>query len=372
MAFAVLPAFLKQELGVSHGTIGLVEGLAIGSSFFAKVLSGILSDVWVRRKPLILIGSVVSVVTKGMFALGTGMGFIAFTRFLDRFFKGVRSAPTDAFLADIANMRWSHTFGQRQALYTLGAVFGASAAMGVLLVMEDGFRLVFFLSMIPAMIALLLLVTRVHEPVVHRSKDHRWHIKHFKMLPGKFWLMLVVTSVLMISRFSETFLSLRAIEMGVGVGYIPFIIIIMDLAHAGFAFGNGKLNRFLPKQHILILATFILVVAHGLLYFSDTPLDLFVGVFVNGISLGLTQGIIRAQIAQMTPTSMYGTVFSLFYLVSGLSVLWGNSLAGICADTYGLPSIFLVGALFALLALVLLCFSLESVKTPLPVSKIRS
>lgn len=128
MVFAVLPVFLSEELGISHTQIGMIEGLAISSSFITKVFSGILSDYFRKRKPFILLGSFLSMLSKPMFALASSLSFILLARFMDRMSKGVRSAPTDAFIADISlQHEYSKSFSLRQSLYTLGAVLGHCA-----------------------------------------------------------------------------------------------------------------------------------------------------------------------------------------------------------------------------------------------------
>ena len=161
MVFAILPVFLSEELNVSYKQIGAIEGLAIGASFATKVISGFLTDYFKRRKPFIIIGSFLSFLSKPFFALAPGLSFVFMARFFDRASKGIRSAPTDAFIADISHegQMAARNFNIRQTYCTAGAVVGAFCSMAILYYDESYFRVVFWCAAIPNILALLIFFT---------------------------------------------------------------------------------------------------------------------------------------------------------------------------------------------------------------------
>jgi MFS family permease len=355
MAFSILPLFLTETLHVSHGTLGLMEGLAIGFAFFAKVYSGIASDMFRRRKPFILAGSIMCVFTKPLFACASSASLVFLTRFLDRVSKGIRSAPTDALVADISTKEThGRAYGVRQALYTAGAVFGAAMTAGMLHWMPHGYRTVFWAASIPAAAAVVVCLW-IREPLLPKfSRAPKWQRGALGQFSPAFWLLLLVCFFLMLARFSEAFVTLRAKQTGWAVVWLPFTIILMDTTHAGFAYFIG---RFVPahRQKSLLMVSFIVFIGTDLVFFWAQEWKLLgIGIFLNGVHMGLSQGTLRTLVAMETPAHLHGTAFSLFHGVCGVAVLLGNVIAGRVSDHFGLPWTFLFGGGFVCIAMGLL------------------
>ncbi|HSB99381.1 MAG TPA: MFS transporter, partial [Burkholderiaceae bacterium] len=140
MIHSLLPVFLVTALGASAFTVGLIEGFAEATALIVKVFSGVLSDAWGRRKPLAVLGYGLGAASKPLFALATGAGFVFAARFIDRVGKGIRGAPRDALVAEIAPAEArGAAFGLRQALDTVGAFVGPLLAMGLMLLWANDF-----------------------------------------------------------------------------------------------------------------------------------------------------------------------------------------------------------------------------------------
>lgn len=357
MVFSVLPAFLVDELGTSHVKIGLMEGVAVFLAFAAKVVTGICSDLWRVRKPFILLGTVFTVLTKGFFFFANSIYFIFAARFFDRIAKGVRSAPTDALLADLGNQRtYGSVYGIRQALYTFGGVCGALAATLCMFSSNNSYRLVFLVAIIPAAISLWICIYFVAGPELPEHKHGQsslWVLKDIRFLPTEFWLLMVVTTFLMLARFSEAFLSLRAKELAWPVFLLPVLIIVMDLVHAAVALLVGRSEDKFPKRSLLLVGLAFFVLADFILAIAYNNLLVVAGFVCIGVHMGITQGLLRALVARSTPAYLRGTAFAIFYMVSGLGVLIGNGLAGYCADKFGLYSVFICGGILSFVALFL-------------------
>jgi MFS family permease len=352
MVFSLLPAFLMEVLGASHTKLGLLEGVAIFLAFASKVFSGILSDILKNRLSLIALGSFFSILVKLMFAAAASFSWIFVARSIDRLSKGIRSSPTDALIADLSPLSFRGTsYGLRQTLYTLGAVFGAALSTILMYTTEGNYRLIFYMSTIPAALALFILLFFIKQPkdtFLSEAKKTSldWNIKDIRHLPKPFWQILGIATLLMLARFSEAFLTLRSKSVGWPVELLPMMIVLMDLVHAGTAFPLGKLADKKNRHKILLVGLLTLVVTNIILALSTSLVGVIIGIILVGVHMGSTQGLIAMLISETIPSHLRGTAFALFYLTSGVAVLIGNYIAGHLADNYGISFTFLGGMVF--------------------------
>ncbi|HXW52739.1 MAG TPA: MFS transporter [Myxococcota bacterium] len=361
MVFSVLGAFLEDELKMGHLSIGIIEGVAISSSFLSKFFSGYLSDVIKRRKPLIVFGSLMSAVTKPLFAICYGPGLLFFARFFDRLSKGIRSAPTDALIADLSGENsYASNFGYRQSLYTLGQVAGALTAMSVLLISGNNYRLLFSLAVIPIGLATLLLCVAIRpNPDTHPRTQNEFayqkiKVADFKKFSPAFWWLMMAFFFLMLARFSETFLTLKAKGVGFGVAYLPLIIVIMDLVHSSVAWPAGKFADRFSREQMLAIGLIFMVAAQAVLAYVTTVPGVIAGMILVGLAMGTTQGLLKALIAQSTPPELRGTAFSLSFVISGFALFLGNTIAGNLSHAFGLFATFLGGTFFSSVSVAIL------------------
>ncbi len=377
MVYSILPAFVVDELNINHSQVGWIEGLAISSSFMSKFFSGVFSDISHARKPLILLGTSFSVITKTLFALSTGAYTIFMARLVDRLSKGIRAAPADALIADLSEPeKYASAFALKQTLGSLGAVFGAVLTTGIMLISGNNYKLVFWLSLIPAMFAVLLLIFFIKpNPKTHPRNSPNYtgsklklDIKDFSKFSLEFWWLLFSFFFLMLARFSEAFITLQGKNVGFSVAFLPFIIIIMNLFDAAAAIPSGKIADKKNRKKMLLNGMFIIIIADFFISYNNMT-GFIIGIILIGVHVGITQGLLRALIAQSTPAELRGTAFSLFFLVSGAALLIGNVVAGKLSDTFGLKTTFLGGSVFSLISIILLSFSIfkEHKKTNLQV-----
>lgn len=360
MVASLLPTFLTEVLHVSHTKVGILEGVAIAMMFASKIVSGVLSDVFRTRKPMIALGSLFTVLVKFMFAAATSFNLVFFAKCLDRLSKGIRSSPTDALIADLsAKKSEGRSFGIRQTLYPLGVVFGSVVATIIMKATDNNYRTVFLLATIPGIVALLILVLFIRQPKIQHEvpkKTLRWNIKDVKFLSYRFWLLLGVTSILMLARFSETFLNLRAKSVGWQIAMLPLLFVAYDLAHAIVAYPIGKLADNINRKKLLLAGMAVLIVANFILIGSTTWWGILIGVIIVGLHMGMTQGLLSAIIAEEAPADLRGTAFALYYFCIGGSAMIGNVIAGHLADTFGIAGCFYGGAIFTTFAVIALFF----------------
>lgn len=351
---SLLPVFMFTALGASALTIGLIEGAAESLALIVKVFSGALSDWLGKRKALAVLGYGLGALSKPLFALASGTGLVLTARLLDRFGKGIRGAPRDALVADIAppNLLGA-AFGLRQSLDTVGAFLGPLLAMGLMLLWADDFRAVFWVAVIPGVLAVALLVFGVREPEQKHDGPRPNPIRreNLRRLPAAYWQVVIIGAVFTLARFSEAFLVLRAQQGGLPIAFAPLVLIAMNLVYAGAAYPFGKLSDSMSHARLLAWGLAVLVAADLLLAYSAHWGWVWVGISLWGLHLGMTQGLLSAMVAATAPADLRGTAFGFFNLVSGLAMLVASALAGFLWDSLGASYTFAAGAVFSLAAL---------------------
>lgn len=357
LVHGLLPVYLAGTLGVSMLAIGLIEGGAEGLALVVKVFSGWLSDVVGRRKPLVVIGYGIAALAKFGFPLATGAGGVLAARLLDRFGKGIRGAPRDALVADIApaEVRGA-SFGLRQALDTVGAFAGPLLAIGLMLALAGNIKLVLWAAVVPGLIAVALLLFGVREP--ERSSppvSARLPLSRagLRQLGRDYWIVLAVAAALTLARFSEAFLVLRASGLGLTATWIPLVLVVMNAVYMLVAWPAGHWSDRGDRRTLLALGLVVLLLADGVLAVSATVPAALAGIALWGMHLGLTQGILAALVADTAPGELRGTAFGLLSLVQGLAILFASVLAGLLWDRFGPAAPFVAALLPALAALLL-------------------
>lgn len=355
MVLSILPSYLTDVLHISKTKIGLIEGTAIGIAFLSKVVTGLLSDYFKARKPLIVIGSICSVLIKPLFALANSTSTIFMARFIDRLGKGIRSAPTDALIADISSEnKRGFFYGLRQMLYVLGEVSGAGLAIIFMVYTQHNYQIVFGLSTFVGFIALVYLLVGLKESPrsVQSVQNIQWHWSQITQLPTHYWYLLGALSILMVARFSEIFLGLRAQEMGWHTHSLPAFFAIVGSVHGLSAYPIGRYSDRVSKRTLLLQGITCLFIANGIFLIGNSLWASYVGIVFVGLHLGITQGLMRSMLIQSIPFELRGTAFALFYLTSGVAIFIGNWITGILSDQYGVCWSFAFGAMVTILALI--------------------
>ena len=357
MVHSLLPVFLVTAVGTSALVVGVIEGLAEALALIVKVFSGVLSDYWGKRKGLAVLGYGLGALSKPLFALAPGAGMVLAARLIDRTGKGIRGAPRDALIADIAppDMRGA-AFGLRQSLDSVGAFLGPLIAVGLMLLWANDFRAVFWVAVIPGALAVLVLVLGVKEP------DHPQpgrgvnpiRRENLRRLSRPYWTVVALGGLFALARFSEAFLLLRAEQGGLSLAWIPLVMVVMNLVYSASAYPVGRLADRMSHTSLLAMGLLVLLLADLVLAVSDHWTVVMLGVAIWGLHLGMTQGLLAAMVAHAAPADLRGTAFGAFNLVSGLALLVASVVAGLLWDSFGAAATFLAGAGFCCLTLLCL------------------
>lgn len=364
MVHSLLPLLLAGSLGASALTIGLIEGAAEALVMVTKVFSGYLSDATGRRKPLVLLGYGLATAVKPLFPLADSVTTVATARLLDRFGKGIRGAPRDALVGDLApaSIRGA-CFGLRQSMDTVGAVLGPLLAIGLMWWFADDIQTVLWFAVIPGVVAVLLLI-KVPEPADGEYRPARLPLSRegFGRLTPAFWSLALLGALISLARFSEAFLVLRAVDVGLPLTLVPLTLVVMSVVYALTAYPAGKLSDRLSRSSLLAMGMAALALADVTLALTDGYLSLFVGIGLWGLHMGMTQGILASLIADVAPAKYRGTAYGVFNLVSGVGLLVASGLAGWLWDRYGPFSTFAAGAALAVLATIAVPFATVDAK----------
>ncbi len=350
MVHSLLPMFMVTTLGASALAVGLIEGLAEATALIVKVFSGSLSDYLGKRKGLAVLGYGLAAITKPLFALAPSIGIVLTARLLDRVGKGIRGAPRDALVADIAppHLRGA-AFGLRQSLDSVGAFVGPLLAVGLMLLWANDFR-----AVVPGLMAVALLLLGLREPPARATAQRRNPIQraNLKRLSRPYWWVVAIGAVFTLARFSEAFLVLRAMQGGMPLALVPLVMVAMNVVYALSAYPFGKLSDRMSHRTLLAIGLVVLIAADIVLAASSHWSVVLAGVALWGIHMGMTQGLSATMVADTAPEDLRGTAYGFFNLVSGLAMLLASALAGLLWDKLGASFTFYAGAGFCVVALV--------------------
>ncbi len=341
------------QVALSMVTIGLVEGLAEATGLVTKIFSGALSDFLGRRKFLVVLGYGLSALTKPIFPLANSLGWVMVARFADRVGKGIRGAPRDALVADLAppELRGA-AYGLRQTFDSIGAFMGPALAVVFMAWFANDLRATLWIGVFPALIAVAILFLGLREPdSIQPTLDKRaWFpLAGARKLGSRFWLIVFLGAVFSLARFSEAFLILRGKSVGLAIGHAPIVLILMNIVYAALSYPAGIAADRMNKRMLLVLGLGVLIIADIVLAKAVSASLVFVGASLWGLHMAMTQGLFSKMIADSCPVNLRGTAFGVFNLVGGLSILMASVLAGALWDHFGASATFLAGASFAAL-----------------------
>jgi MFS family permease len=352
MIYPLVPIFLSTILGVNTTVIGLIEGVAESTASVLKAFSGWFSDRIQKRKVLMLFGYGISTMSRPLVAMSTVWGHVLAFRFVDRFGKGIRGAPRDAIIAESTpQMELGRSFGFHRGMDTLGAVVGPAIAFFLLAVFKDNFRLVFWFSMIPGLIAVAIIVFFIKDTGgAGRRVKIEVSLKDFKW---RYIAFVSVVTLFSIGNSSDVFLILRATDIGINKVHVPLLYLSFNLTYSLVSFPAGIISDRIGRRRV-ILTGFLLF---GIIYWgfarSTEVWHIWVLFQAYGVFMGITEGIHRAYLGALVPENLKATGYGIFHTCVGLAVLPASIIAGYLWDTYGPHATFYFGTITAFSSAIL-------------------
>jgi len=363
MIYPLVPLFLSNVLGVNKSLIGLIEGIAESTASLLKVFSGWFSDRIGNRKWFMTIGYGISTFSRPIVALATTWQHVMGSRFMDRFGKGVRTAPRDAIIAESAEKtHLGRAFGFHRSMDTLGAVVGPALAFFLLGIFSNNYRWVFWLSMIPGTIAVLLIIFFIKEKKkisMTHSEMPKLTLKHFDC---RFKFFVLITTIFAIGNSSDVFLILRAQQIGIPTLMIPVVYLVFNLIYSLSAIPAGiAADKFGRKRVILLGYVLFAIIYYGFAIARDTT-AIWVLFGFYGLFMGLTEGIQKAFLATIIPPDFKATAFGVYNTAIGLAMFPASLIGGWLWDHVSPSATFYYGSVTAILSTVLFVIFITAIK----------
>lgn len=363
MVYPLVPLFLTNVIGASKTSVGIIEGIAESTASLLKVFSGWLSDVLGKRKFLMTIGYGISMLSRPALYAASSWGGVLTARFIDRFGKGVRTAPRDAIIAESTeNHNLGRAFGFHRSMDTVGAVIGPALATVLLILFLGNIRLVFLLSVIPAAIAVALVVFLIKEKKQAAEKRSRAIDFSISANGGEFKHYLLVIGIFSLGATSDAFIILRAENVGIPTPLIPLLYLSFNTVYASTAAPLGRMADRVGLKKMLIAGFLVYSAIYAGFAATSGAAALIILFLAYGIFKGLSDGTQRAYLAKITAPERAGTAFGLFHTVSGIMLLPASIIGGYLWDKTGPEATFLYGSLLSMLAAII--FMLPSEKRP--------
>ncbi len=356
MIYPLLPIFLTSVLKASLVYVGIIEGIAETTAAFLKVVSGWMADRWEKRKPLVVLGYTISAVGKSLLPFAGRAWHVLLVRSTDRLGKGIRTAPRDAMIAESTREKRGVSFGLHRALDSAGAVLGSLLAFIFLPILNQNYRSLFLLALIPAFLALAILITLVKEKPKSKKPSGQKQRIEFKGLEKSFKIFILVTILFTLGNSSDAFLLLRAKDLKVGIVFIPLLWLLFNLTYTFVSIPVGALSDKIGRKKVLLLGFLI----YGLTYLgfgtASKVYQIWLLFAFYGVYYGFSNGTMRAYVADLVEEERKATAYGIFHGVVGLAALPSSLLFGLLWQSFGPFFAFIFGAILASLAGIILLF----------------
>lgn len=353
IVYPLVPLFLTSVLGAPFAIVGLIEGIAESTASLLKVVSGRVSDRWPRRRPLVIGGYGISAVAKPLMAAAFAWPVVLALRFLDRVGKGIRTAPRDALIADSTEpIAWGRAFGFHRAMDTLGASLGALLALLAIGALGECYRLIFFVSAIPAAAGVAsLLLLRERRRLLTGSANVRVPLSQFSR---QYKVFLLAGAIFALGNSSDAFLILRARDLGFTALLAVAAYVVFNLVYASLSFPLGALSDRMGRRHILIAGFLIFSLVYlGMALVSSEKAVWFLFA-LYGVYMAMTEGVGKAYVSDHSPARARGLGLGAFQTVTGVVAFFSSLVAGLLWDMAGARVPFIFGAAASLVAAAVL------------------
>jgi len=359
MVYPLLPIFLSDVLHSSKVFIGLIEGVAESTASILKVFSGWLSDRLGKRKFLVSLGYGLSSLGKPILSVVTAGWQVLGLRFMDRFGKGVRTSPRDAMIADSTPPEnRGLSYGFHRALDSAGAVIGPLLAFLLLPLVNKNYRHLFLIASVPALLSVLILILFVKESKGLKEKVTRLTKLRLSQFQPKFKIFLLGAMIFTLGNSSDAFLFLRAKSLNIDVVYIPILWLILNLVYTLVSSPAGALSDRIGRKNLFISGLFIYSLVYLGFAFATRSIHAWILFAIYGLYYGLTDGTMRAYLADIVEEDKRATAFGIYHGAVGLTALPASLIFGWLWQSAGTSIAFGFGAFLAFSALLIFKFGL--------------
>ena len=360
MVYPLLPVFLTEVLHSSKVFVGLIEGVAESTASLFKVFSGWFSDKIGKRKSIVILGYSLSSISKPLLALVTSGWQVLFIRFGDRVGKGVRTSPRDALIAESsAENRRGTSFGLHRAMDSAGAIIGPLLAFLFLPLLNKNYRHLFLLASIPAFFSVLVLFLWVKETRSRKKEVVILERKKGIKFDNKFKIFILIVAIFTLGNSSDAFLFLRAKSLGVNLILIPLLWGFFNLVYTLSSIPAGILSDRIGRKKVILLGFTVYGLAYLGFAFATQALHIWVLFALYGVYYGISDGALRAFVADMVKDEdKRGTAYGFYHGAIGLCALPASLILGFLWQGFGAAVAFSFGSILAIIAGIVFYFGL--------------
>jgi MFS family permease len=360
MVYSVMPMFLLS-IGASKTSLSLIEGIAESTAALIKTFSGFWSDKIGKNKPFMLIGYGISAIIIPLYSFVISPLQVLCLRFIERFGKGIRTAPRDSLIAgSVINGETGRSFGLQKAMDNSGAIVGPLAAFVLLIFFPDNYRLIFLLAGIPAFLSIFVIIFGIKE--AKKSQESLFKKFHFKDFPKKFYLFLAIIFIFTLGNSTDALLMVKANEVGVRVAFIPLVYLVTSIVSVLLAIPIGSLSDKIGKEKILVAGFLIYAIVYfgfGITGSVGTIVALFA---LYGLYSAATDGIQKAFVSDIIDKNKQGTGLGIYNALLGITLLPASLIAGMLYDKVNSHIPFYFGAATAIVSVLLMLIFIRSNK----------
>ncbi len=338
MVYSLLPIYIVEQLHGSTKQFGCIEGIAVFFSFISKLCAGFLIDIFKRKINILYTGTISTIVSKVLLALSSSVLFAVIAKSVDRLAKGLRHAPVDAIFSEITDKKGA-VYSLRYTTNMTGTLTGSLITAVLINQFKGQFRVVFILACIPTIVAFYIL----RKKVEYRDKPQKkvqtrpaWKLSYIKFLPKEYWKFLGLVVFIMLNRFSEGFITLKARSVlhPDALGALPRYMALYELCIIAIAFPAGKLSDKFDKYAVLLFGIVVLFIADIFGIYAETRSTVIMVYIFSGLHMGITHSLLSSIIAKIAPKELIGTAFALYYGTVGTTLLATNVIAGSCGSLF--------------------------------------
>jgi predicted MFS family arabinose efflux permease len=366
MAYSFSGLYLKNIIGASAMSIGILEGGCEISSHLMKLFSGMLSDFFGKRKGVMVCGYTLSILSRPILAIFSSFGAVLSGRMMERLGNGIQATPRDAMVADIApKNRIGECYGLKRSLAYIGSLLGGVFAILAIKATNNNYQMVFAIASLPGIFALIILIFCVKEPKrpdaltitsvpSQLTPKAKFSFKNFKCMGSTFWILMIINAIFMIAKMNETFLILRMNEFKSDPMFAPTVMIVFNLGTMLASYPVGVLGDKIRRVNLLCIGISFLILADIIMYSVPSISALYFGVLFWGIQFGAVQNVFISLIVENIPENLRGTGIGIYWLTNAFAGFWADTLAGFVAHYYSLKHIFVSSGTIGLIALLVL------------------
>ncbi len=366
--FSLMPVYLTSVMGLSLVALGRYEGSIELTSWIVRIISGPISDIISKRKPVLVIAYSCAAISRIIFPYAPNVESVVFARIIDRIGNGLQASPREALIGDVSPKEIKGScYGLRQTLGLIGSFLGALVTIYIMTITNNNYIMAFWVAFIPAVLAVLIVAIFVKDAKnnvkkINQSIKQIFSIENIKKLNVNYFRVVIFSTIFMFSYYSGAFAILQAKTAGLSEDKVSLVMVVQNFLGFLMAFPMGMLSDKFGRKQFIVIGCLFNILGNICIAQTGSLTIVMTGIGLWGAQLGMMSGLISTKIAENAPKELRATAFAIYFGITGLTVFISNNIAGYVAQNFGISKVFFVGATFAALAMLFVNILPKSIK----------